>query len=312
MTQNLSNDTSIAAVAPIKQVSPVNRESRDREFSHVIAGEKKTLESKSVEEKGGNSKPSGGNVSPKQNDGVDSEVSDEEGLVQNEELDGVLLFGDLGIADKAIQINSKVGDSDLMQMGSRQLADIKVLAENALLFKGQLQALNKADSLGKGEMNAAALSATQVSDLNLNTLQKTELSIPQKVGSADWGEALAGRLSMLVNQKISSAKIQLTPPELGPIEVRVNLNNEQASVQFISHSAQVRDALEQTIPRLREMLESSGFSLADSHVGQESNQGSGQKNESQSGNSLEAENTLQNIDPLDIAEVSIGLIDDYV
>jgi flagellar hook-length control protein FliK len=40
----------------------------------------------------------------------------------------------------------------------------------------------------------------------------------------------------------------------------------------VSHAVQVRDALEQSIPRLREMLEQSGFTLVDSQVSDQSPQ----------------------------------------
>ncbi|MFT4854439.1 MAG: flagellar hook-length control protein FliK [Candidatus Azotimanducaceae bacterium] len=93
-----------------------------------------------------------------------------------------------------------------------------------------------------------------------------ELALPTRLGEPGWQEGLSGRVSMMVNQRIGVATIRMNPPELGPIEVKVNLNNDQASVQFVSQAVQVRDALEQSIPRLREMLEESGFTLVDSQV----------------------------------------------
>jgi flagellar hook-length control protein FliK len=86
---------------------------------------------------------------------------------------------------------------------------------------------------------------------------------------------------MMVNQRIGVATIRMNPPELGPIEVKVNLNHDQASVQFVSHAVQVRDALEQSIPRLREMLEQSGFTLVDSQVSDQSPQQQQQQQEQQ-------------------------------
>jgi flagellar hook-length control protein FliK len=110
---------------------------------------------------------------------------------------------------------------------------------------------------------------------------QVELALPTRLGDPGWQEGLSGRVSMMVNQRIGVATIRMNPPELGPIEVKVNLNHDQASVQFVSHAVQVRDALEQSIPRLREMLEQSGFTLVDSQVSDQSPQQQQQQQEQQ-------------------------------
>ncbi len=109
----------------------------------------------------------------------------------------------------------------------------------------------------------------------------------------------------MVNQKISAARIHINPPELGPIEVRVNVNHDQASVQFTSQSAQVRDALEQSIPRLRDMLENAGFSLADSDV---NDQSSGDGRHSDGEEVAESEEVRTE----SLKRESLGLVDQYV
>ena len=58
--------------------------------------------------------------------------------------------------------------------------------------------------------------------------------------------------------------------ELGPVDVRINVNGEQANIQFTSQHAAVREALESSVGRLREMLESSGLNLADVGVSDQS------------------------------------------
>lgn len=175
------------------------------------------------------------------------------------------------------------------------------------------------DELGK----AVGQQASQVSDavdalttqsnhldakIQAATAAKTELVVPNRVGSTDWGEAMAGRITLMVNQKISAARIHINPPELGPIEVRVNLNHDQASVQFTSPSAQVRDALEQSIPRLRDMLENAGFSLADSGVNDQSQQGFEQRGGSGSSDQGASDEQVAQVE----SRQTIGLVDDYV
>jgi len=116
------------------------------------------------------------------------------------------------------------------------------------------------------------------SELKSITQNRTEVSVPVKVTDPGWQEGIAQRVTMLISQRNSLARIHINPPELGPVEVRLNVNHDQASVQFLSHSSQVRDALEQSIPRLRDMLESAGIELSDSHVGEQNHPGSENKN----------------------------------
>src|SRR6202035_144023 len=61
------------------------------------------------------------------------------------------------------------------------------------------------------------------------------------------------------DSNLTSAKLQVNPPALGPIEVRIALQGGHAQVWFMSHSAVTRDALESTSPKLREMLGAQGF-----------------------------------------------------
>ena len=64
----------------------------------------------------------------------------------------------------------------------------------------------------------------------------------------------------------SSASLQLTPVDLGPLEVNVSVRDSQATVHFGAANADTRALLEASMPRLREMLAAQGFQLMDSSV----------------------------------------------
>lgn len=93
---------------------------------------------------------------------------------------------------------------------------------------------------------------------------------PLAVGQAgaQWAGELEARVQWLAGSNLRSAEIQLDPPELGPLQVQVQSHRDGASVHFTTHSATVRDLVEQSLPRLREMLESSGMNLLDVNVAQ--------------------------------------------
>jgi flagellar hook-length control protein FliK len=85
-------------------------------------------------------------------------------------------------------------------------------------------------------------------------------------GSQQWAPELGDKLLMLVSNRQQTAEIQLDPPDLGPLRVQVRVSHDQTSILFSSHSAAVRDALEQAVPRLREMFDQNGLGLGDVNV----------------------------------------------
>ena len=80
------------------------------------------------------------------------------------------------------------------------------------------------------------------------------------VDTPGFGQGVADKVSVMMDGNLTSAKLQVNPPALGPIEVRIALQGGHAQVWLSSHSAVTRDALESSSPKLREMLGSQGFS----------------------------------------------------
>ncbi len=81
-----------------------------------------------------------------------------------------------------------------------------------------------------------------------------------------FADRFSEQVTILVDHGIQQAQLSLNPPELGPIQVRITLSEDEASVQFASHHGVVREAMLDALPKLREMLESAGFRLSDSGV----------------------------------------------
>ena len=226
--------------------------------------------------------------------------------VQETSVDGQLASSPTTKPEVLVRLQALTGQIAAPLQPTRQVSDGLDL-EN--LDTGILKELGRTSTTQSSTTDALTGLSTSAEAKILATSARADLIVSNRVGTPDWSEAIAGRISLMVNQHISSARIHLNPPELGPIEVRVNINNDQASVQFTSPSSQVRDALEQSVPRLREMLEAAGFSLADSGVSDQGQQGSDGPEERQ-GNSesgMEDESSA-------VVETrqAIGLVDDYV
>lgn len=95
-------------------------------------------------------------------------------------------------------------------------------------------------------------------------------TIELPVSHKNWGEALAEKTALLVGQRGNFARLNLVPHNLGPLEVRVQLQGETSSLEFIAVNPATKDAIESAIPRLREMFESGGLTLGDVNVNSQS------------------------------------------
>jgi len=97
------------------------------------------------------------------------------------------------------------------------------------------------------------------------------------VGTAAFNDELSAKITWMVNQDVQSASLRLSPEHLGPVEVRISVQNGSASVSFNANQADTRAALEQALPRLREMFATQGLVLSDASVSQQAPRGQPQK-----------------------------------
>lgn len=108
-------------------------------------------------------------------------------------------------------------------------------------------------------------------------------SVQPPVGASGWGDALGQKVVWMAGQHQQVAELHLNPPNLGPMEVRLTISNDQVSALFVSHQPAVREAIEAAMPRLREMFADSGMMLGNATVSSDSlpqQQNSGQERHS--------------------------------
>ena len=84
-----------------------------------------------------------------------------------------------------------------------------------------------------------------------------------------WAAQLGQRLQLLTSNRLQAAEIRLTPAELGPLRVQIALDDGAANVTFHAQHAVTREAIEQALPRLREMLAENGLLLNQADIGEQ-------------------------------------------
>jgi flagellar hook-length control protein FliK len=125
-----------------------------------------------------------------------------------------------------------------------------------------------AGAVGSSPLAAAGVAAAHHGAASREATAAASLAPPvnSPVGSLAWRDQIAGRVSWMIDNGEQQASLRLSPENLGPLEVRIAVREGEASVWFGASQPETRAALEQAMPRLREMLAGSGLSLTNSGV----------------------------------------------
>ena len=92
----------------------------------------------------------------------------------------------------------------------------------------------------------------------------------------EWSKDLGNQIIWMNSKELSTAEIKMNPEHLGPISVRIDLTQDQASVEFTAQHAAVKEALEASIPKLREMLGTQQLNLTNVTISQSTTSDQGQ------------------------------------
>ena len=140
----------------------------------------------------------------------------------------------------------------------------------AALNTQQMSTLSQYDSLSY-EQSLLDNQIIQTQQLQ-STSQVKQVSIDPGVMQAinivksDAAKLLQERVSSMLSINNKEAEIRLDPPEMGSMQIRIRSDAEQAHINFVVQNQQAKEALEQSMPRLREMLAQQGLELGESTI----------------------------------------------
>ncbi len=138
----------------------------------------------------------------------------------------------------------------------------------------------------------------------LGSPQKTEapqFTVPTPVGHPTWPQDVGNRIVWMAGKDLGKAELVLTPPHLGRMEISLSLNGDQASASFVTASPAAREALEQALPKLREMMSQAGIDLSQANV---STNNAGQQTAQEQGWSSRRNANTQSGDAADASEIA--------
>jgi len=196
------------------------------------------------------------------------------------------LPGDQVTASPIYNAKQQDQQNSQFQQQSRQL--------QALLLDKQSE--NSTQLENKGTESGHEKNSTRfITDLNhfsRTILPNNKTDIPpmtRHFSSPEWPKEMGERIIWMHKQAIPSAELRLNPAHLGPVTIKLNLSQDQATIAFTAQHAAVKEAIEASLPRLRDMFSAQQINLTDVNVSQDDN---GQK-QAKNFNSMAGQNSGQ-------------------
>lgn len=93
-----------------------------------------------------------------------------------------------------------------------------------------------------------------------------QVEIARPVGTSAWTQDVTGALAHAISVRHTSAQLHLHPESMGPVDVRISVTGNEANVQLVAAHAATREALENALPALRDLLGSQGLALGQAAV----------------------------------------------
>ena len=80
--------------------------------------------------------------------------------------------------------------------------------------------------------------------------------------AAGFAPEMAARLSLAATEGVQQAQLHLNPSEMGPVQVQIVLDGQQAQISFVAEQADTRAVLEKSLPELAGALREQGLTLS--------------------------------------------------
>ncbi|MDR0673067.1 MAG: flagellar hook-length control protein FliK [Zoogloeaceae bacterium] len=126
------------------------------------------------------------------------------------------------------------------------------------------------ESLLQGQSRNAAPTGASMNPPNAGGMRQDALAAP--LSSPAWAREFGERIVWMARNDQHQARLSLYPAHLGPLSVTLNLEADRATAAFTAATQEARQAIEDALPRLREMFAAAGLSLGQTEVGAEERQ----------------------------------------
>jgi flagellar hook-length control protein FliK len=182
------------------------------------------------------------------------------------------------------------------------------------VFAQQLQQVTEttpvAGTAGQAITSSAAITPGNTTLLSARPAESAALQPPLALTEPTAAQQIKDRVMVQIQHKLQTAEVQLHPEELGSMQIKLNLQQDQLSVQFVVQQGAAKEALEQQMPKLRELLEQQGIALSEGQVEQRQSRSQQEQHSGRHGNHAGAESELAAVQTVQM-KVSDRMVDFY-
>jgi flagellar hook-length control protein FliK len=136
--------------------------------------------------------------------------------------------------------------------------------------RGTTPAAARGDAGAQAVLAAAgAGTAANAAPSDKATSTAPSVSLAQPLYSSSFAPELAARVSLLAANGVQEAQLMLNPADMGPVNVQIVVEGQQAQVSFHAEQADTRQVLESSLPDLAAALRDAGLTLSGGGVFQQ-------------------------------------------
>lgn len=167
------------------------------------------------------------------------------------------------VADQAQQVSA----ASMQRKESPVLASTAQEAIQALAIDAKPQA--GAASFGQMLQAATAAAPTGPGSAQQSTAPATPVTVNSSLHEPGFAPEMSSRLTLLASEGVQKAQLHLNPAEMGPVSVQIQLDGQQAQIEFHAQHAATREVLERSLPELAAALRDAGMTLSGGGVFQQ-------------------------------------------
>jgi flagellar hook-length control protein FliK len=171
--------------------------------------------------------------------------------------------GDVTAADTTVRPDAK---AEIANFGQQLNATRERQADALNGVRTDAKAEADAALAAKDVAPAVTAAATAAAAPEIAKAVAPATTLYSRVGTPAWDQQLGQKVVFMAAGGEHSATMELNPPDLGPLQVVLSVNKDQATAAFTSAAPEVRQALEAALPRLREMMGEAGIQLGNATV----------------------------------------------
>jgi len=202
---------------------------------------------------------------------------------------------------------------------SMMLASAAQESTKALAIEAKPQA--GAASFGQLLQAATAAAPTGPNNAQPSAATASPVTVNSSLHDPGFAPEMATRLTLLASEGVHKAQLHLNPAEMGPVSVQIQLDGQQAQVEFHAQHAATREVLERSLPELAAALRDAGMTLSGGGVFQQprdaqqdsqaQNQASGQGTNGRAGTSGPSDDIGSTVAQQAGRRTQVGVLDMY-